>query len=49
MEEELLRPATTGPVAPATFPAASRPAHAVPQRRTAEEEELEELQAEMAL
>ncbi|CAK9152761.1 unnamed protein product [Ilex paraguariensis] len=49
LEEELLQPATTTPVAPVQVPAGRQPAHPAPQRRTAEEDELAALQAEMAL
>ncbi|KAL3586247.1 hypothetical protein D5086_013114 [Populus alba] len=46
LEEQLLQPATTAPAAPVQVPAGKKP---VPQKRTAEEEELASLQAEMAL
>jgi charged multivesicular body protein 4 len=46
LEEQLLQPATTAPAAPVQVPAGKKP---VPQKRTAEEEELANLQAEMAL
>ncbi|KAI3422890.1 uncharacterized protein J3R85_011627 [Psidium guajava] len=48
LEEQLLQPATTAPAAPVHVPAGPRPARPVPQR-TAEEDELAALQAEMAL
>ncbi|XP_078445224.1 vacuolar protein sorting-associated protein 32 homolog 2-like [Wolffia australiana] len=47
LEEQLLQPATTAPAAPIHVPTA-RPARPVPQRNTAEEDELAALQAEMA-
>ncbi|KAE9464474.1 hypothetical protein C3L33_03587, partial [Rhododendron williamsianum] len=49
LEEELLQPATTAPAAPVHAPAGKQPARAAPQKRTAEEDELAALQAEMAL
>lgn len=49
LEEQLLQPATTTPAAPVQVPAGPQPAHRVPQKRTAEEDELAALQAEMAL
>lgn len=49
LEEELLQPATTAPAAPVQVPAGRQPARPVPQKRTAEEDELAALQAEMAL
>ena len=49
LEEQLLQPATTAPVAPVQVPAGRQPTHPVPQKRTAEEDELAALQAEMAL
>lgn len=49
LEEELLQPATTAPAAPVHTPAGRQPARAAPQKRTAEEDELAALQAEMAL
>ncbi|MBA0852136.1 hypothetical protein Goshw_001731 [Gossypium schwendimanii] len=49
LEEQLLQPATTAPAAPVQVPASSQPARPVPQKRTAEEDELAALQAEMAL
>ncbi|KAI8565440.1 hypothetical protein RHMOL_Rhmol03G0259400 [Rhododendron molle] len=49
LEEELLQPATTAPAAPVHAPAGRQPARAAPQKRTAEEDELAALQAEMAL
>ncbi|EXB24687.1 Vacuolar protein sorting-associated protein 32-2-like protein [Morus notabilis] len=49
LEEQLLQPATTAPAAPVQVPAGRQPARPVPQRRTAEEDELAALQAEMAL
>lgn len=48
LEEQLLQPATTAPAAPVPVPAGRQPAR-VPQKRTAEEDELAALQAEMAL
>ncbi|KAL1825421.1 hypothetical protein ACET3Z_012199 [Daucus carota] len=47
LEEELLKPPE--PVAPIQIPASKQSARLPPQKRTAEEEELEALQAEMAL
>ncbi|XP_022732690.1 vacuolar protein sorting-associated protein 32 homolog 2 [Durio zibethinus] len=49
LEEQLLQPATTAPAAPVQVPAGRQPARPVPQKRTAEEDELAALQAEMAL
>lgn len=50
LEEQLLQPATTAPVVtPVQVPAGRQPARPVPQKRTAEEDELAALQAEMAL
>jgi len=50
LEEELLQPATTAPAAPVHVPGGRLPARAAPQKqRTAEEDELAALQAEMAL
>ncbi|MBA0737649.1 hypothetical protein Gogos_011103 [Gossypium gossypioides] len=49
LEEQLLQPATTAPAASVQVPASSQPARPVPQKRTAEEDELAALQAEMAL
>ncbi|KAE8658189.1 Vacuolar protein sorting-associated protein 32-like protein 2 [Hibiscus syriacus] len=49
LEEQLLQPATTAPAAPVHVPAGRQPARPVPQKRTAEEDELAALQAEMAL
>ncbi|CAL5438151.1 unnamed protein product [Camellia sinensis] len=49
LEEQLLQPATTAPAAPVQAPAGRIPARAAPQKRTAEEDELAALQAEMAL
>lgn len=46
LEEQLLQPATTAPV---QVPANRQPARPVPQKRTAEEDELAALQAELAL
>ncbi|KAF9680495.1 hypothetical protein SADUNF_Sadunf06G0127100 [Salix dunnii] len=46
LEEQLLQPATTAPAAPVQVPAGKKP---VPHKHTAEEEELADLQAEMAL
>lgn len=47
LEEELLK--STAPVAPIHVPAGRQSARPAPQKRTAEEEELDALQAEMAL
>lgn len=47
LEEELLKP--TAPVAPIQIPTGRQSARPAPQKRTAEEEELNALQAEMAL
>ncbi|KAE8666846.1 Vacuolar protein sorting-associated protein 32-like protein 2 [Hibiscus syriacus] len=49
LEEQLLQPATTAPAAPVQVPAGRQPARPFPQKRTAEEDELAALQAEMAL
>jgi len=49
LEEQLLQPATTAPVAPIPVPAGRQTARPAPQKRTAEEDELAALQAEMAL
>jgi charged multivesicular body protein 4 len=50
LEEQLLQPATTAPAAPVQVPGGRQPARAAPQKqRTAEEDELAALQAEMAL
>ncbi|CAL5339161.1 unnamed protein product [Camellia sinensis] len=50
LEDQLLQPATMAPAAPIQGSAAGKqPARAAPQKRTAEEDELEALQAEMAL
>ncbi|KAM7509630.1 hypothetical protein LguiA_020083 [Lonicera macranthoides] len=51
LEDELLQPATTTPAAaaPVPVPAGRQPARPAPQKRTAEEDELAALQAEMAL
>ncbi|MBA0693860.1 hypothetical protein Goari_004204 [Gossypium aridum] len=49
LEEQLLQPATTAPAAPVQVPAGRQPARPIPQKRTAEEDELAALQAEMAL
>jgi charged multivesicular body protein 4 len=50
LESQLLQPATTAPPLPSVpVPAGRQPARPVPQKRTAEEEELAALQAEMAL
>ncbi|KAI4350755.1 hypothetical protein L6164_005176 [Bauhinia variegata] len=49
LEEQLLQPATTAPAAPVQVPAGRQPARPAPQKRTAEEDELAALQAEMAL
>lgn len=50
LEEQLLQPATTAPAAPVQVPGGRLPARAAPQKqRTAEEDELAALQAEMAL
>lgn len=49
LEEQLLQPATTAPAAPVQAPAGRQPTRPIPQKRTAEEDELAALQAEMAL
>ncbi|KAG7545763.1 Snf7 family [Arabidopsis suecica] len=49
LENQLLQPATTAPLPSIPVPAGRQPARPVPQKRTAEEEELAALQAEMAL
>lgn len=50
LEEELLKPATTTPIAPVHVPAGRQSNQSAPQRRTTpEEDELAALQAEMAL
>ncbi|KAB1219784.1 hypothetical protein CJ030_MR3G005793 [Morella rubra] len=49
LEEQLLQPATTAPAAPVHVPAGRLPARPIPQKNTAEEDELAALQAEMAL
>ncbi|CAH8274969.1 unnamed protein product [Arabidopsis lyrata] len=49
LESQLLQPATTAPLPSVPVPAGRQPARPVPQKRTAEEEELAALQAEMAL
>ncbi|PPS06553.1 hypothetical protein GOBAR_AA14100 [Gossypium barbadense] len=49
LEEQLLQPATTAPAAPVQVPAGRQPVRPVPQKHTAEEDELAALQAEMAL
>ncbi|GAB2268342.1 hypothetical protein Dimus_003307 [Dionaea muscipula] len=49
LEEQLLQPATTAPAAPVQIPAGRQPARPIPQKRTAEEDELAALQADMAL
>ncbi|CAE6170220.1 unnamed protein product [Arabidopsis arenosa] len=49
LENQLLQPATTAPLPSVPVPAGRQPARPVPQKRTAEEEELAALQAEMAL
>lgn len=49
LEEQLLQPATTAPAAPVHVPAGKQPVRPVPQKPTAEEDELAALQAEMAL
>lgn len=52
LEEQLLQPATTAPVAPVHVPAGKQPARAAAQKTTAttaEEDELAALQAEMAM
>lgn len=48
LEEQLLQPATTAPAAPIPVPAGRQTARPAP-KRTAEEDELAALQAEMAL
>lgn len=49
LEEQLLQPATTAPAAPVYVPSGKQPVRPAPQKKTAEEEELAALQAEMAL
>lgn len=49
LEEQLLQPATTAPAAPVHAPAGRQPTRPVTAKRTAEEDELAALQAEMAL
>uniref|UniRef100_A0A803N749 Uncharacterized protein n=1 Tax=Chenopodium quinoa TaxID=63459 RepID=A0A803N749_CHEQI len=49
LEEQLLQPATTAPAAPVYVSDGKQPVRPTPQKKTAEEEELEALQAEMAL
>lgn len=49
LEEQLLQPASTAPAGPVSVPAGRVPARPAPQKRTAEEDELAALQAEMAL
>ncbi|KAE8691379.1 Vacuolar protein sorting-associated protein 32-like protein 2 [Hibiscus syriacus] len=49
LEEQLLQPATTTPAALVQVPAGRQSAQPVPQKRTAEQDELAALQAEMAL
>ncbi|XP_044464902.1 vacuolar protein sorting-associated protein 32 homolog 2-like [Mangifera indica] len=49
LEEQLLEPIVTAPAAPVQVPAGRQQAHPVPRKRTAEEDELAALQAEMAL
>ncbi|XP_022999526.1 vacuolar protein sorting-associated protein 32 homolog 2-like [Cucurbita maxima] len=49
LEEQLLQQASTTPAAPVSVPSGRVPARPVPRKRTAEEEELAALQAEMAL
>ncbi|CAL9227289.1 unnamed protein product [Arabidopsis halleri] len=49
LESQLLQPATTAPLPSVPVPAGRQLARPVPQKRTAEEEELAALQAEMAL
>ncbi|KAE8671444.1 Vacuolar protein sorting-associated protein 32-like protein 1 [Hibiscus syriacus] len=49
LEEQLLQPTTTAPAAPVQVPIGKQPARPIPQKRTAEEDELAALQAEMAL
>ncbi|KAL6585844.1 hypothetical protein OROMI_002488 [Orobanche minor] len=49
LEEQLLQPTTTAPVAPVKVPAGRVPTRPPPQKRTEEEGELAALQAEMAL
>ncbi|KAE8724945.1 Vacuolar protein sorting-associated protein 32-like protein 2 [Hibiscus syriacus] len=48
LEEQLLQP-TTAPAAPVQVPPGNQPTRPIPQKRTAEEDELATLQAEMAL
>lgn len=48
LEEQLLQPATTAPAAPVQVPVGQQRNRPVP-KRTAEEDELAALQAEMAL
>ncbi|CAA3012008.1 vacuolar sorting-associated 32 homolog 2-like [Olea europaea subsp. europaea] len=49
LEEQLLQPATTAPVAPVHVPTGRVPARPASHKPTAEEDELAALQAEMAL
>ncbi|XP_039018658.1 vacuolar protein sorting-associated protein 32 homolog 2-like isoform X2 [Hibiscus syriacus] len=49
LEEQLLQPATMAPTAPVQVPAGWQLARPIPQKHTAEEDELAALQAEMAL
>ncbi|KAL6560987.1 hypothetical protein OROHE_006164 [Orobanche hederae] len=49
LEEQLLQPTTTAPVAPVKVPAGRVPTRPPPQKRTEVEGELAALQAEMAL
>ncbi|CAJ2676329.1 unnamed protein product [Trifolium pratense] len=49
LEEQLLQPATTAPAAAVHTPAGRQPTRPVSVQRTAEEDELAALQAEMAL
>ena len=48
LEEQLLQPATTAPMAPVHVPAGKLPVRPTPQK-SSEEDELAALQAEMAL
>ena len=50
LEEQLLQPATTAPAAPVQYiPTGRQPARPAPQKNTTEEDELAELQKEMAM
>lgn len=49
LEKEILQPVTTATVAPVHVPAGNQSTRPVPQKNSAEEDELDALQAEMAL